>query len=137
MPDRSFLDSNILIYTDDHDMPEKQIVAIKLFEKLRLSGQGVLSTQVLQEYFSAVTRKLKVPAKIAYEKIRLFARLQLVCVDSDIILEAIKLHIQYQFSFWDALIVQSALVSGCSTLFTEDLQHQQYVKGLQIINPFR
>ncbi len=85
MPDRSFPDSNILIYTDDHDMPKKQAVVMKLFERLRISGQGVVSTQVLQEYFAATTRKLGVPADIAYEKIRLFSKLQLVSVDLQII----------------------------------------------------
>ncbi len=136
MPDRSFPDSNILIYTDDHDMPKKQAVVMKLFERLRISGQGVVSTQVLQEYFAATTRKLGVPADIAYEKVRLFSKLQLVSVDLQIILEAIRLHQSYKFSFWDALIVQAALISGCSTVFTEDLQHKQRIKGVQIINPF-
>ncbi len=136
MTEFKFLDTNILIYTDDHDNPEKQSIAIGLFEKVRLSGTGVISTQVLQEYFVAATRKLKVPLDIAYEKVRLFARLRLIRIELPIILDAIELHHLHQFSFWDTLIIQSAISSGCSTLFSEDLQHRQNINSLEIINPF-
>ncbi|OQX16559.1 MAG: hypothetical protein BWK80_40080 [Desulfobacteraceae bacterium IS3] len=137
MTDFNFLDTNILVYTDDHDNPEKQSIAIELFEKVRLSGTGVVSTQVLQEYFVATTRKLKVPLDIAYEKIRLFARLRLIRIELSIILDAIEFHQLHHFSFWDALIIQTAISAGCSTLFSEDLQHRQHINNLQIINPFK
>lgn len=133
---RSFIDTNILVYTDDHDALEKQKRALDLVEQARLSRNGVLSTQVLQEYFVTATRKLNVEPAIARRKVELFARLDLVQIDLDAILAAIDLHRLHQFSFWDALIIQSALVSGCRILFTEDLQQRRRVNGLEVLNPF-
>ncbi len=65
MSARSFLDTNVLVYTDDHDTPDKQRVALDLVEQFRLQRAGVVSTQVLQEYFAAATRKLKVRPDLA------------------------------------------------------------------------
>jgi predicted nucleic acid-binding protein len=132
---RSFFDSNILVYTDDHDAPKKQTAALNLVEEARLQRSGVISTQVLQEYF-ATTRKLKVRPEIARRKVEIFARLDVVQVDLDLILCAIDLHRLHALSFWDALIVRAALANGCTVLYSEDLQTGQRLNGLQIVNPF-
>ena len=92
MSARSFFDTNILVYTDDHDAPAKQSRALALVEEARLGGWGVLSTQVLQEYFAATTRKLGVPAPIARRKVEIFARLDLAVLDLSDIIGAIDLH---------------------------------------------
>jgi predicted nucleic acid-binding protein len=134
--ERRFLDSKLLIYTDDHDAPTKQTKALELFGELRTTNQGVISTQVLQEYFVVVTRKLAVPPEIARRKMQLFANLNLIQIDLNIILAAIDLHRLHSLSFWNALIIRSALSGGCSSLLTEDLQHGQHIEGLKIINPF-
>ncbi|EDN70936.1 PilT-like protein [Beggiatoa sp. PS] len=134
--ERRFLDSKLLIYTDDHDAPTKQTKALELFGELRTTNQGVISTQVLQEYFVVVTRKLAVPPDIARRKVQLFANLNLIQIDLNMILAAIDLHRLHQLSFWNALIIRSALSGGCSSLLTEDLQHGQHIEGLEIINPF-
>ena len=136
MPARSFIDTNILIYTDDHDSPSKQERSLELIESARLSGNGVVSTQVLQEYFVTATRKLGVDPRIARRKVELFSHLNLVEVKPETILGAVDLHQLHQLSFWDSLIVRAALDSGCSELLTEDLSHQQQLDGLQIVNPF-
>ncbi|MGH8523041.1 MAG: PIN domain-containing protein [Gammaproteobacteria bacterium] len=136
MSARSFLDTNVLVYTDDHDTPDKQRVALDLVERFRLQRTGVVSTQVLQEYFAAATRKLKVRPDLARRKVEIFARLDLVQVDLDVILSAIDLHRLQTVSFWDALIVRAALASGCTVLMSEDLQIGQRFNGLQIVNPF-
>ncbi len=133
---RSFLDTNVLLYTDDHDAPEKQTKALDLFTRVRLHKTGVVSTQVLQEYFAAATRKLGVPATVARRKIELFARLDLVLIGLVDILGAIDLHRLQQFSIWDALIVRAAQQANCTVLYTEDLQHGQRIDGLEIVNPF-
>lgn len=133
---RSFIDTNILVYTDDHDSPEKQSKALELFEKMRLAGTGVVSTQVLQEYFAAATRKLGVSAEIARRKVELFAHLDLMIIDLPDVLAAIDLHRLHQFSIWDALIIRAAKQTNCSILYTEDLQHGQKINGLKLINPF-
>ncbi len=133
---RSFFDTNILIYTDDHDAPDKQARALDLVEEARLGGWGVLSTQVLQEYFAATTRKLGVPAAIARRKVEIFARLDLAILDLSDIIAAIDLHRLHDFSFWDGLIVQAARRSGCAVLLSEDFQHGARVDGIEITNPF-
>jgi len=133
---RSFFDTNILIYTDDHDAPDKQARALDLVEQARLGGWGVLSTQVLQEYFAATTRKLGVPAAIARRKVEIFARLDLAILDLSDIIAAIDLHRLHDFSFWDGLIVQAARRSGCAVLLSEDFQHGARVDGIEITNPF-
>ena len=129
MPARSFFDSNILIYTDDHDAPSKQAHALEVVAEARRNGIGVVSTQVLQEYFVATTRKLGVSAEIARRKVELFARMNLVLINLADILAAVDVHRLHQLSFWDALIVRTAQKAACSVLYTEDLQHGRRFNG--------
>ena len=136
MTGRSFFDSNILVYSDDGDAPVKQARSLDLLEQSRRSQRGVLSTQVLQEYFVTATKKLGVPAPIAKEKVRIFSRFSLVLITAEDVLAAVDLHQLHQLSFWDGLIVRAALSSGCSVLFSEDMQHGQRFEGLSIVNPF-
>lgn len=134
---RSFIDTNVLVYTDDHDEPEKQGKALDLLARARREGTGVVSTQVVQEYFSAVTRKLGVDPKLARRKVELFARHHLVLVDLTDVLAAIDLHVVHGLAFWDALVVSAAKRAGCRVLYSEDLQAGQTFEGLEIVNPFR
>jgi len=136
MSARSFLDSNILVYTDDAGAPEKQARALDLLERCRTDRTGILSTQVLQEYFVTATKKLKISPEIVRRKTELFGRFELVRIGFDDILAAIDRHRLHQISFWDALIVRAALQSGCSILFSEDLQAGRRIDGLEIVNPF-
>jgi len=136
MPARSFFDTNVLAYTDDHDSPTKQSRALALFEEARRTGTGVVSTQVMQEYFVTVTRKLGVPVDVARRKVELFARLGLVVIDLADVLAAIDLHRLHQIAFWDALVVRAAQRANCSVLYTEDMQHGRRIDGLSILNPF-
>jgi predicted nucleic acid-binding protein len=132
----SFLDSNILIYTDDHDAPEKQATALALVEAAHADRDTFVSTQVLEEYFAAATKKLGVPAEIARAKVELFGQLNVMDITLDDILNAIDLHRLHRISFWDSLLVQSARRAGCSTLLTEDLQDGRRFDGVVIRNPF-
>lgn len=133
----SFLDSNVLVYTDDHDAPAKQAIALALVEAGHADGNTFLSTQVLEEYFSAATRKLRVPVAVARAKVELFARLQVGLIEVDDILAAIDLQRLHQLSFWDGLLVQSARRAGCAELLTEGLQDGRRIDGLVIRNPFK
>lgn len=137
MSDREFFDSNVLVYSDDHDAPRKQSKALDLIGKSRRSHSGVLSTQVLQEYFVAATRKLGVPARVAREKVGIFSHFEVAMIAVDDVFGAIDLHRLHQLSFWDGLIVRSALASGCNVLYSEDMQHGRRFEGLRIVNPFR
>ena len=133
---RSFLDSNILVYTDDGHSPRKQRSALDLSKSAVAEGWGVVSTQILQEYFYVATSKLGVPTDIARAKIEIFSRLDLVIVDMPTILGAIDIHRLHGMSFWDGLIIQAARAAGCRILYTEDLQHGRRFDGLEVVNPF-
>jgi predicted nucleic acid-binding protein len=134
--ERVFLDTNVLVYADDSRDSRKQARARASMEVLIESERAVLSTQVLQEYFVAATRKLGMAAELARARVELFARLDVVPVRSGHIVEAIDLHRLHGFSFWDALVLRSAAVAGCGQLLTEDLTHGQVVGGVRIENPF-
>lgn len=133
---RSFFDTNVLVYTDDQDATEKQRRALDLVADCRRRRSGVVSMQVLQEYFVTTTRKLGVEAEIARRKTEIFGRLHVVTPGLEDILSAIDLHRLHGLSFWNALVVRAALVSGCSRLFSEDLQAGRRFDGLEIVNPF-
>lgn len=133
---RVFLDSNILIYSEDRRYPEKQQTALSLIQSHRADRTGVLSLQVLQEYFRIATRKLGLDAAIARKKVEIFARLHLVEPVLSDVFAAIDLHRLHQISYWDALIVHCANKSGCQVVLTEDLSHGQTINGVRIVNPF-
>ncbi len=136
MTGRSFLDTSVLLYTDDADSPEKQRRALDLIGECRGRRTGVVSTHVLQEYFVTATRKLRLATEVARRKTEIFGRLHLVTPGLDDVVGAIDLHRLHDLAFWDALIVRSALVSGCSRLFSEDLQRGRRFEGAQVVNPF-
>jgi predicted nucleic acid-binding protein len=136
MPARSFFDTNILVYTDDQSAPAKQRRAIELVAEHRQLRTGVVSLQVLQEYFVTVTRKLQVDARVARRKVELLAEFDVASPEVSDVLASIDLHRLYQVSFWDALIVRSAKQAGCTVLLSEDMQHKREIDGVRILNPF-
>jgi predicted nucleic acid-binding protein len=136
MPERSFLDTNVLVYTDDGDDAAKRETALELTARLRRDRTGVVSTQVLQEYFVASTRKLGVDAGLARRKVELFARLDVVRLGLDQILAAIDLVRLDAISFWDALVVRAAIDARCRVLYSEDMQAGRRIGGVEIVNPF-
>jgi len=135
---RTFFDTNILVYLFDGDATEKQAKSRHLLTTSANDGWFLSSTQVLQEFYVVVTGKLAVPlnSEDAEQAIRKLLTLPIVEIDGDTLLYAIQIKRRYGFSFWDALIVQAALKGGAQRLYTEDLQHGQIVENLQIINPF-
>jgi predicted nucleic acid-binding protein len=136
MTGRSFFDTNILLYTDDMEAPEKQDRALELWQARRSDGLAFISVQVLQEYFSAATRKLGVDAAVATEKVMLFARADVMSPVSDDVISAARLSVEHKLSFWDAMIVQMAVQADCEILFSEDMQAGRRFAGVEIVNPF-
>ena len=136
MSARSFLDTNVLLYADDQSAPVKQRRSRDLVAEHRRAGTGVVSLQVLQEYFVNVTRKLHVDARIARRKVELLAEFDVATPDVADILAAIDLHRLHGFSFWDALVLRTAHQSGCSVLLSEDFQDSRAVDGVKVVNPF-
>lgn len=133
---RSFFDTNILIYGDDDSDPVKQRRAGELFAENRRRRTGVVSLQVLQEYFVAATRKLGIDPVTARRKVELIAELDVVTPGVPDILAAIDLHRLHGLSFWDALILQSAKLGACGVLLSEDFQNDRRIEGLRVLNPF-
>ena len=135
---RCFFDTNVLVYLFDADAPAKRKRARDLFQRNADAGDIVLSTQVLQEFYVVVTRKLRpaLGSATAEEAVQAFAELPLVQIDSRLVLAAIQRSRQSQNSFWDALIIQAAIEGSATTLYSEDLQHIQSIDGLRVINPF-
>lgn len=133
---RSLLDTNVLVYADAADEPVKQQRAIALITTLRGAGTAVLSTQVLQEYVNVALRKLRLPHGLIRERIGFYRRFEVVTTSADLIAGALDLHVLRGVSFYDALIVQAAVVSGCQRVLSEDLQHGTTLGGVRIENPF-
>jgi len=134
---RNFFDTNVLVYADDKSAPAKQKRAVELVAEHRRSGTGVLSLQVLQEYFVTVTRKLAVDAQTARRKVELLAEFDVVTPEVTDILAAIDLHRLHNFSFWDALVLRAAKQAGCRVLLSEDFEHAREIDGVRIVNPFQ
>jgi len=135
---RSFFDTNVLVYLFDEDSPKKKAKAQVLLELESEAGRAVLSTQVLQEFFVTVTRKLASPLPLdeAEKVVRDFAKLPITQTDFSLIMAAIERIRLSGFSFWDALIVEAALASSATRLYTEDLKHGQVIGGMRVENPF-
>jgi predicted nucleic acid-binding protein len=133
---RSFLDTNLLVYADAGDEPAKQRIAIELIKLHRAGSTGVVSTQVLQEYVNVALRKLKLPHPLVRDRLAVFARFEIVPASADLISAALDLHAARGLAFYDALIVQAAVQSGCTQLLSEDLQAGLTLGGLTIVNPF-
>ncbi len=136
---RAFLDTNVLVYLFDVDAPDKQEQARALLQAEVANGRAVLSTQVLQEFYVAVTRKLARPldALTAEAALRCLAELPVTPVNSALVLRAAQRSRTDNRSFWDSLIVETAVQSGAKVLYSEDLQHGRVVEGMQIVNPFQ
>jgi predicted nucleic acid-binding protein len=130
-----FFDTNVLLYMYSKADPDKQARAQELF---RSSAPGILvSTQVVQEFYVAGSRKLGLPLRKVQEATAALLDLPLVTIGPPEILAAMSLAVRYRISFWDALVVAAAESGGAHTLYTEDLNHGQRYGAVQVSNPFR
>ena len=136
MSGREFIDTNILIYADDARDPSKRDRARELIRTLMQDRRGVLSLQVLQEYFAAATRKLGMNSQDAKRRAVLYSRFDTVTLAPMDLFAAIDLHRLHRLSIWDSLIVRAALNGNCTILHTEDLSSGQVVESLTVSNPF-
>jgi predicted nucleic acid-binding protein len=133
---RTFLDTNILVYCDDALRPAKQKKALEVLDEHTRSRTGVVSLQVLQEYFVTATRKLGLDPGTARRKVEIFAMLDVAEPAVNDILAAIDLHRLHGLSYWDALVLRMAKQAGCRVVLSEDMQHGQEIDGVKIVNPF-
>ena len=138
MTDKVFVDTNILVYAHDLDASVKHDQAAEIVGQLWESRNGVLSTQVLQEFYVTLTRKVsstlsKLQARKLVQK---YSNWQVVLNDSAIISQASEIEESYNLSFWDALIISAAYSQNVPMILTEDLTHGQIIEGILIENPF-
>ena len=132
-----FFDTNILVYFVDRDEPEKQAVARGLVQEHLIEGEGMMSVQVLREFYWAA-RKLRHPLseEKAREAVRNFARFSPLAEDARMVLRAVDRTREMSISFWEALIVEAALKGGADRLLTEDMQHGEVIESMRVENPF-
>ena len=132
----AFFDTNILLCGEDASALDKQKLASALFADHLRRNTAVLSVQVLQEYYATVTRKLNTPLERAQRRVEILASAKVIRFEIRDLVAAIELHRLRQISFWDALIVHAARISGATLLYSEDLQHKSVLGGVRIVNPF-
>ena len=133
------LPTNILIYAEDRDAKGKHEVARALIVDLWESREGVVSVQVLQEFYVNVTKKLKKPISAAKAREIIEEYLTWTVVDNTgrMVVDAIDLQRKAQLSFWDSLIVQAAIQSDCDRLYSEEMNAGQRFGPVTVVNPFK
>ena len=133
-----FCDTNILIYSYDLGQPAKRVIARALIDRLWGTGEGAVSIQVLQELYVNLLRKTTPPLtrEVARTIVTDFTDWRVVEPEASDVLEAIDRSARWQTSFWDAMMLTTALKAGATVVWTEDLQHGQRSEGLQVRNPF-
>jgi len=137
MSDKTFVDTNVLIYAHDVDAEAKHEAAKRVLQELWSERTGVLSLQVLQEFYVNVTRKISHP--ISKESARLVVSTYTTwCIDTTPaeISSAFRIEDEAHIEFWDALIVASAIKSGANRILSEDLNAGQIISGVRVANPF-
>jgi predicted nucleic acid-binding protein len=132
----NFFDSNVLVYVLDAGAPSKRAMAERLVADELMRGELVISTQVLQESFNVLTRKLKLPAEDVLAFLRPFSRARVVPSDAAFVMRALQRSADENLSTWDALIVEAAVEAGCRRLYTEDFQAGRRFGPLEVVNPF-
>ena len=132
-----FLDTTILVYAQDQDSPVERRRSREVIAALAQSGTGVISTQVLQEFYVTVTRKLGVAPLAAKRVLQTFKIFEIVQASPDLIERAIDCSVLNTISFWDALIVAAAASSGCAIVYSEDLNPGQTIQGVRVEDPMR
>lgn len=136
MSAREFVDTNVLVYAEDARDADKRARARDLVGRLMREGRGVLSLQVLQEFFAVATRKLGMDPESARRRLLLYSRFEVIDLSLVDLFAAVDLHLLHGVSFWDGLIVRAALNGNCRTLHSEDMQGGRVIEHLTIENPF-
>ncbi|NQZ76905.1 MAG: PIN domain-containing protein [Ekhidna sp.] len=134
MKDKFFVDTNVLVYLFDNNESQKQSKCTQLLADGKKTF--VWSTQVIQEFYQTMTKKMGQDPLIVKETLAIFNHFELVVNNYEIIKEAIDVQVLNKLSFWDSLIVSAAKSAKCTKLISEDLHHQQQIGNLMILSPF-
>lgn len=137
MKDKCFLDTNILIYSCDEADLNKKSLCIKFLERICETEIPVISTQSLGEFFNIAVKKLNFSKQDAvFEVQKLVKAFPVYEIRTENVLHAMEISRSTQFSYWDSLILSMAIDTGCSVLYSEDLNNGQEIEGVKIVNPF-
>ena len=131
-----FFDTNVLVYCTDPRDKKKQYQALRLVQQASLNGEGIVSTQVLIELYQALGLKLRVPDVQRLALIKAYTAWPVIDSDLALVTAAMEKSVRFQISIFDAMVVEAALRSGATTLYSEDMQHGQRFGELTLINPF-
>ena len=137
MSDKVFVDSNIFLYTLDGNDKKRRERAKAQLSALSTTQRVVISTQVLNEVYAVATRKLGVDPVMAKRFIHQLTDFDVLLITPEVIDSAIDCSILNQLTYWDALMIAAAESARCSTLWTEDMNHGESVRGVQIFNPLK
>lgn len=140
MTGKYLVDTNLLVYAYDRSEPEKQAKAVELLDALIKNGSGILSPQVLSEFYTVVTRKLAAPLtpQEAYTSISNYIRSwNMVDLTSLVVLEAVRGVRDHRLSYWDSLIWATAKMNQIPTVLSEDFSHNLVLEGVRFTNPFK
>lgn len=137
MMSKIFVDTNILVYCMDTYDPAKQEKCRRLIRDLANESNGVISTQVMQEFYVTSTKKLGVEPLLAKDILHSFEQFETVIISPLIIKDAVDCSIINRISFWDSLIIVAAETANCVRLWSEDLNDGQVIRGVRIENPLK
>ena len=139
MSDKYFVDTNILLYAHDASAGPKHKRAREVVEELWKTGQGVLSTQVIQELCINLRRKLARPLPVEEVRniIQDYLAWEVVVNTPSAVIQALEIELRYKTSFWDAMILQAAESAGADVLYSEDLAAGQAYGAIRVVNPLR
>lgn len=133
-----FVDTNVLVYAHDLDADRRHDIAASIIEELWENENGVMSTQVLQEFYVTVTKKIPRPLSQARARgiVENYLSWHVEVNEPETVLQASEIEERHLLSFWDALIIAAASRAKADTILTEDLNHGQRIEGILIENPF-
>lgn len=139
MSDKFFIDTNIFIYSFDHSDEDKMNRALAIINEANISGKGMISWQVIQEFLSAASRKFTktfTTNDMAKYLRKILNPLCQIYPDVNLYQDALEIMDSTHYGFYDSLILASAVKGECSMLYSEDFQEGQVIKGVRVVNPF-
>lgn len=137
MKNKVFIDTNILVYMQSGLDPSKTKISRQLFETCASQNLIVLSTQILQEFYVTMTRKLGHDPVTIKKLLSLFTDFEIIMNTPGNIFEAIDISVLHQLSFRDSLICSAAISGNCKYIYSEDLHHGLVIRGVEVVNPFK
>ena len=136
MSDKIFIDTNLLVYAIDSFDQDRKKHSRSILKQISNQYTGVISTQVMQEFYVAATKKLNADPVIIKGILTRLTNFEIISVSPELVFSAIDCSILNRLAFWDALIITSAASAKCKEVWTEDLNHDQIILGVRIKNPF-